>query len=234
MFLAWLFLAITIKSYSSKYLLVEVEKEDNKVLKQEGEACGSVAAEPNSDCGECDEGLFCDTGMSPAPPMQCGKCVKRNAADRMVKMDLSSKEKGNAIKRDLPCIKEGEECFYEFPERVCCPGLNCHLPMEVPPFPFSLRDERYQPSYCAPPSKPDLKTKVCKTVGSGNEVNKSCVFPFIYKSVAYDACTLTDRGKFWCNTEVDFNGIGVSEKWGYCNHFCPVEWPDSNRGTRNN
>jgi len=161
MFLASLFLAITIKSYSSRFLLVEVEKEDNKVLKQEGEACGSIAAEPNSDCGECDEGLFCDTWMSPAPPMQCGKCVKQNAADRMVKMDLSSKE------------------------------------------------------------------KVCKTVGSGNEVNKSCVFPFIYKSVAYDACTLTDRGKFWCNTEVDLNGIGVSEKWGYCNHFCPVEWPSA-------
>ena len=34
--------------------------------------------------------------MSPAPPMQCGKCVKRNSADRMVKMDLSSKEKGKS------------------------------------------------------------------------------------------------------------------------------------------
>jgi len=198
MFLASLFLAITIKSYSSRFLLVEVEKEDNKVLKQEGEACGSIAAEPNSDCGECDEGLFCDNGMSPAPPMQCGKCFKRNAADRMVKMDLSSKEKGkpymyfdkdrlgdlcdfyrdhlcrlkamrfiilgNAIKRDLQCIEEGKECFYEMPLRVCCPGLVCHLPMEGTPTPFSLQDERtwitwYQPSSCEPPLKPDLKTK---------------------------------------------------------------------------
>merc|ERR1719167_1474941 len=162
MFLASLFLAITIKSYSSRFLLVEVEKEDNKVLKQEGEACGSVAAEPNSDCGECDEGLFCDTWMSPS--LQCGKCVKRNATDRMVKMDLSSKEKGNAIKRDLQCIEEGKECFYEMPLRLCCPGLVCHLPMEGTPTPFSLQDERtgftwYQPSSCEPPLKPDLKTK---------------------------------------------------------------------------
>ena len=50
---------------------------------------------------------------------------------------------------------------------------------------------------------------------------KPCVFPFIYKSVAYDGCTLRDSKKFWCYTEVDSNGIGVWGKWGYCGSFCP-------------
>ena len=60
---------------------------------------------------------------------------------------------------------------------------------------------------------------VCKTDG-GNDVNKPCVFPFIYKSVVYDVCTERDREKYWCYTEVDSNGFGVSGKWGYCGDFC--------------
>ena len=73
------------------------------VLKQEDEACGIISGEPNSNCGECNEGLFCSTSMSPAPPTQCDKCVKRNARDRIDEMDFSSKEKG---KSNMSSIKD--------------------------------------------------------------------------------------------------------------------------------
>ena len=64
-----------------------------------------------------------------------------------------------------------------------------------------------------------LRILACKTNG-GNEVNKPCVFPFIYKSVDYYGCTKVDSDKYWCYTEVDSNGYGVLGKWGYCNANC--------------
>ena len=60
---------------------------------------------------------------------------------------------------------------------------------------------------------------VCSTNG-GNEVNKDCVFPFIYESLQYHACTKTDSKKDWCYTKVDSNGVGIYGKWGYCNSQC--------------
>ena len=66
------------------------------VLKQEGEPCGEILFEPDSDCGECDEGLVCKPHISPAPPAQCGKCVKRKVRDRIDQMDLTSKKKGKS------------------------------------------------------------------------------------------------------------------------------------------
>ena len=67
--------------------------------KQEGKPCGEVFFESEDvvrNCGQCDEGLFCSPSMSPALPMQCGKCVKRNVRDRIDEMDLRSKEKGKS------------------------------------------------------------------------------------------------------------------------------------------
>jgi len=61
--------------------------------------------------------------------------------------------------------------------------------------------------------------KVCMTNG-GNEVNKACIFPFIYGSHTYETCTKKDSDKEWCYTEVDSNGIGVYGKYGYCDSNC--------------
>ena len=54
----------------------------------------------------------------------------------------------------------------------------------------------------------------------GNEVNKACVFSFIYGSHKYETCTKKDSDKDWCYTEVDSNGVGVHGQWGYCDSNC--------------
>ena len=66
------------------------------VLKQEGEPCGEILFEPDSDCGECAEGLICEPYISPAPPQQCGKCVKQKVRDSIDAMNLSTKKKGKS------------------------------------------------------------------------------------------------------------------------------------------
>ena len=55
----------------------------------------------------------------------------------------------------------------------------------------------------------------------GNEVNKECVFPFTFKNVKYEACTVNKDTRPWCYTKVDSEGNGVSGEWGYCNENCP-------------
>jgi len=66
----------------------------------------------------------------------------------------------------------------------------------------------------------------CKTT-SGASVNKPCVFPFKYRGVEYNRCTLVDsshtNNKAWCSTEVDSNGnhVGGQGKWGNCGPACP-------------
>ena len=61
----------------------------------------------------------------------------------------------------------------------------------------------------------------------GNEVNKACVFPFIYGACSgllwncrYETCTNYHSDKYWCYTEVDSDGVGVYGKWGYCDSNC--------------
>jgi len=65
----------------------------------------------------------------------------------------------------------------------------------------------------------------CKTT-SGASVNKPCIFPFKYRGVEYNRCTLVDSSpdnKAWCSTEVDSTGnhVGGQGKWGNCGPACP-------------
>ena len=61
---------------------------------------------------------------------------------------------------------------------------------------------------------------VCKT-----DEGHSCVFPFKYKGVVHEKCTLSQSSKAWCaydievGTEVPVDGF----HWGDCTSSCPVE-----------
>ena len=55
----------------------------------------------------------------------------------------------------------------------------------------------------------------CSTNG-GKVSNKKCIFPFIYNSLKYDACTKVDSSNYWCATEVDSGSVMVTDKSGTC------------------
>ena len=46
------------------------------------------------------------------------------------------------------------------------------------------------------------------------------MFPFIFKGVKYETCTMKDSNANWCYTEVDANGVGIQGKWGNCGPGC--------------
>jgi len=51
-----------------------------------------------------------------------------------------------------------------------------------------------------------------ETVG-GNSRNASCVFPFIYKDMAYTTCIDLDHTKPWCATTDNYDS---DRRWGEC------------------
>ena len=63
----------------------------------------------------------------------------------------------------------------------------------------------------------------CKTIG-GDDVNKTCIFPFIDKNgIEFTTCKKQSDG-FVCSTLVDETGAHVygQGKWGYCGPNCPM------------
>ena len=65
----------------------------------------------------------------------------------------------------------------------------------------------------------------CYTV-SGPGANKPCIFPFRFKSVSYNTCTLdsAEENKPWCSTLVDDNNNHVpgGGHYGDCGPKCPL------------
>ena len=65
----------------------------------------------------------------------------------------------------------------------------------------------------------------CTTTGGGRTGAK-CVFPFNYKDVKYNGCSLEDADddKPWCSTKTDANGqhVGGQGQWGHCASNCQV------------
>ena len=61
-----------------------------------------------------------------------------------------------------------------------------------------------------------------------------CHFPFKWKGIRHDACTMHDtpNGKPWCALEVNHRGE-ATESWAACSHECPFEskhyWLKSNK-----
>ena len=59
-----------------------------------------------------------------------------------------------------------------------------------------------------------LETRIpnaCATI-----TGSQCVFPFTYKGVEYYQCTYADSPTPWCATQVDADGVVVTNKWGDC------------------
>jgi len=56
-------------------------------------------------------------------------------------------------------------------------------------------------------------------------LNNPCKFPFTYKNVTHTECTHvgSENGAAWCATQVDENGIVVTNKWEDCQAGCPTE-----------
>ena len=80
----------------------------------------------------------------------------------------------------------------------------------------------------------------CQTVQGGPVVGAFCRFPFRYKDVEYNMCTLVDHltpdaidntesadkvnqtPQGWCATKVDVHGDYVPHHWGICEPKCHV------------
>ena len=72
--------------------------------------------------------------------------------------------------------------------------------------------------------------KECFTESRPNsrDPNLPCIFPFRYKGVSYNTCTLAgntpSETKPWCSTFIDDDGDHVSGEghWGNCGPDCPL------------
>ena len=77
------------------------------------------------------------------------------------------------------------------------------------------------------PSGTPTGPPTCATV-SGTDPGKTCVFPFRFKGVLYNACTFEGNApedtKPWCSTLNDSNDDAVVGEgyWGFCDASCPV------------
>ena len=67
----------------------------------------------------------------------------------------------------------------------------------------------------------------CITI-AGPSNGTTCVFPFIFSHVTYEACTMETEDEPWCSTKVDDNNvhIGGEGNWGYCDLECPCNGPE--------
>merc|ERR1712072_1647756 len=48
-------------------------------------------------------------------------------------------------------------------------------------------------------------------------MNTKCKFPFSYRGMTYNSCTMEGESRHWCSTKTDSNGDHVTGNWGYCN-----------------
>ena len=63
----------------------------------------------------------------------------------------------------------------------------------------------------------------CLTI-SGEDRNKTCIFPFAYHGIKFSTCTKMENGDVdWCSTQVDDRGNYIPGKWGNCGSNCPIE-----------
>ena len=68
----------------------------------------------------------------------------------------------------------------------------------------------------------ELEEETCSTVG-GADVDKDCVFPFIFQGRNFTGCTFHfGVGEAWCSTETDSAGNYQPGRWGYCSPACPL------------
>lgn len=63
---------------------------------------------------------------------------------------------------------------------------------------------------------------LCTTV-NGAHANQPCVFPFTFRGVKYNVCTVDGdaQGQLWCSTKTDAQGNHITGHWGHCADQCP-------------
>ena len=72
----------------------------------------------------------------------------------------------------------------------------------------------------------DLPLELACTTKTGPDPNKPCQFPFKYKSITYNQCTIDgneeNETSAWCSTKVDDSGNHVAGqgKYGFCEPKC--------------
>ena len=105
------------------------------------------------------------------------------------------------------------------------PGTTISPPTTTPPSPGTTPPPPPPP----PPTTASTTTpnSGCATV-SGDDPGKTCIFPFRFQGVLYNACTFDHNTpgdtEPWCSTSTNANddhdnGQG---KWGFCDASCPV------------
>jgi len=105
------------------------------------------------------------------------------------------------------------------------PGTTISPPTTTPPSPGTTPPPPPPPPpTTAPTTTPNSG---CATV-SGDDPGKTCIFPFRFQGVLYNACTFDHNTpgdtEPWCSTSTNANddhdnGQG---KWGFCDASCPV------------
>merc|ERR1712061_877353 len=64
--------------------------------------------------------------------------------------------------------------------------------------------------------------ELCTTISG-----QPCVFPFIFQGVRYESCSFARSETAWCATEVNREGVVMTNRWGDCNlhaeSSCQVE-----------
>ena len=72
----------------------------------------------------------------------------------------------------------------------------------------------------------NLPLELACTTKTGPDPNKPCQFPFKYKSITYNQCTIDgneeNETSAWCSTKVDDSGNHVAGqgKYGFCEPKC--------------
>lgn len=62
----------------------------------------------------------------------------------------------------------------------------------------------------------DNVDQTCRTLAVLDDITKTCVFPFVYKSVLYTKCTVVDHNRPWCATATNAFGQFINGQWGVC------------------
>ena len=126
-----------------------------------------------------------------------------------------------------------------------CHTVGGHIPYAKCIFPFKYKDVTYYGC-----STIDSKTPWCstKTDSKGNTIPHNwghcslscfeysadqcttdggpvpfakCEFPFKYKGVTYNTCTLQDYESPWCSTKTTAQNVYIGGNWGNCTNVCP-------------
>merc|ERR550532_670976 len=158
----------------------------------------------------CELGRFITEDGSPPIPsgIHC-RCTR----EALVK-GLDGNPKGGCVPpRDDVGISDLEQgyCFLENILDFTHPERNCYEDVA-----WSEVDGRFWSNIAC--VEEHSKPQVCIST-----LNKPCIFPFTFQNETFTGCTHrgSENGAAWCATEVDANGVVVTNAWEDCQASCP-------------